>query len=263
MAKSAALSTQVSLEESVWELFETGSYEEVVRVAERHPENVFINHLRAITEFETGGESANNFPLEGKTVLTPLLAGYLHRANGRVKEAALLFHEYFKASSSLVSYSILKTGIKTCEEAGGHKAALDLILRYKALFKDNYFAKLEFFSFYYLRKFEEALVAFKDNASILKEDRDVLAALGLCLVQLGKFEEAKGILEKLPGAGEIPSYEEKVTEYAPVIQSISVYEKRRKELSKKELLDLGYAYLFSESYKKAEEVFTFLVSQAK
>ncbi|TGK19224.1 tetratricopeptide repeat protein [Leptospira fluminis] len=263
MAKSSAISHSVSLEESVWELFETGAYEEVSLAAERHPTNVFIHHLSAISQFETGADTANNFPLEGKTVLTPLLGAYLHRSNGRPREAAILFHEYFKASSSPISYSILKTGIRTCEEAGNYKFALDLIQIYKTLFQDDFFAGLEFFSLYHMRRFGEALESFKRNSLVLREDRDVLAALGLCLVHLGKFEEAKEILEKLPGAGEIPSYEDKVTEYEPMIRNIPKYEKRKKQLSEKELLDLGYAYLFSQSYKKAEEVFTSLVSQVK
>ncbi|EPG67160.1 tetratricopeptide repeat protein [Leptospira wolffii] len=261
MAKSSALSTQISLEESAWELFETGAYEEVTRLAERNPKNVFLNHLRAVGEFESGISTANNFPLEGKTVLSPLLGAYLQKSEGNTKEAARLFHEYFKASSSPVSYAILKTGIKTCEEIASYKASSDLIQRYKVLFNDSYFCRLEFFSNYHLRKFEEALRTFKENTETLKEDRDVLAALGLCFVHIGKFDEARSILEKLPGAGEIPSYEEKVTEYSQVIREIPKYESRKKELSRKELLDLGYAYLFSESYKKAEEVFTSLVSQ--
>ncbi|PJZ26297.1 hypothetical protein CH352_06910 [Leptospira hartskeerlii] len=260
MAKSSALSTQLSLEESAWELFETGAYEEVSKLAEKNPKSVFLNHLRAVCEFETETNTANNFPLEGKTVLTPLLGAYLHRAKGNSKEAAVLFHEYFKASSSLVSYSILTTGIKACEEVGAHKACADLIQRYKALWSDGYFSKLEFFSLYHLRKFEEALKIFKENSESLKEDRDVLAALGLCFVHIGRFEDACNILEKLPGAGEIPSYEDKVTEYSDRIKNIPKFEARKKELSRTELLDLGYAYLFSESYKKAEEVFTSLVS---
>ncbi|TGJ99365.1 tetratricopeptide repeat protein [Leptospira semungkisensis] len=261
MAKSSALSTQLSLEESAWELFETGAYEEVSHLAEKNPKNVFLNHLRAVGIFETESSTANNFLLDGKTVLTPLVGAYLHRAKGNTKEAALLFHEYFKASSSPVSYSILKTGIKTCEEMGAYKACADLIQRYKALFNDGYFCRLEFFSNYHLRKFEDALKTFKENSEQLKEDRDVLAALGLCFVHIGKFDEAVNILEKLPGAGEIPTYEEKVTEYSDKIKEIPKYESRRKELNKQELLDLGYAYLFSASYKKAEEVFTSLVGQ--
>ncbi len=260
MAKSSALSTQISLEESAWELFETGAYEEVTLYAERNPKNVFLNHLRAVGEFETEIGTANNFLLDGKTVLTPLVSAYLHRAEGNTKESARLFHEYFKASSSPVSYAILKTGIKTCEEVVAYKACSDLIQRYKVLFNDGFFCRLEFFSHYHLRKFEDALKAFKENSESLKEDRDVLAALGLCFVHIGKFDEARNILEKLPGAGEIPSFEEKVTEYSQVIREIPKYESRKKELSKKELLKLGYAYLFSESYKKAEEVFTSLVS---
>lgn len=261
MAKSSALSTQVSLEESAWELFETGAYEEVTLLAEKNPKNVFLNHLRAVGEFESGIHTANNFPLEGKTVLSPLLSGYLQKAEGNTKEAAKSFHEYFMASSSPVSYAILKTGIKTCEEVAFHKASFDLIQRYKALFNDAYFCRLEFFSNYHLRRFEDALRTFKENTESLKEDRDVLAALGLCFVHIGKFDEARSILEKLPGAGEIPSFEDKVTEYSQVIREIPKYEARRRDLSRKELLDLGYAYLFSESYKKAEEVFTSLVDR--
>ncbi|EMG21446.1 hypothetical protein LEP1GSC150_1453 [Leptospira interrogans serovar Copenhageni str. LT2050] len=37
-------------------------------------------------------------------------------------------------------------------------------------------------------------------------------------------------------------------------------EAKRKSLSIQELIDLGFAYLFSENFKKAEEVFSELVA---
>ncbi|PJZ70573.1 hypothetical protein CH373_05775 [Leptospira perolatii] len=261
MAKSVALSTQPSVEESTWELFETEEYKEVIRVSEAYPNNVFINHLRCLAELEIGSVSKHHdYLLKERTILTPLVSAYLHKIQGKHKEAAKLFHEYFRASSVPISYSILKVGILTCEEAYAYQSALDLISRYKALFADSQFARLEFYCNFHVRNFEGAVSVFKENLKIFTEDRNTLATLGICLVHIGRFEEAKDILEKLPGAGEIPSFEEKTEEYKDVIQSIPSYEKRRNKLSEKELLNLGFGYLFSESFEKAEKVFLELIA---
>lgn len=114
---------------------------------------------------------------------------------------------------------------------------------------------ITFFSNYHLRNYKEAIQVFAENAKRLAEERDVMGALGLALVYIGKFDEAKSVLEKIPGYKELPTFDEKKKEFSEKIASIPKMEAKRKSLSMRELIDLGFAYLFSENFQKAEEVF--------
>ncbi|TGK37481.1 tetratricopeptide repeat protein [Leptospira gomenensis] len=260
MGQSLAVSNQTSVEETAWELFETGSYEGVIGIAKKNPNHVFLNHLSGIAEFESGSERGINYFLKGSSVLTPLVEAYLLKEAGKFRESAKKFREYFRASSVPVAYSILRTAILVSEDAVDFKTVLDLLAIYKARFANDYFCKTEFFSNYHLRNYKEAIQVFGENAKRLSEERDVMGALGLALVHLGKFDEAKSILEKIPGYEELPTFEEKKKEFSEKIASIPKMEAKRKNLSVSELIDLGFAYLFSENFKKAEEVFGELIA---
>ncbi|PJZ56599.1 tetratricopeptide repeat protein [Leptospira barantonii] len=260
MGQNLAVSNPSSIEESAWELFETGSYEEVISIAKENPNHVFLNHLSGIAGFESGSDHGINYFLKGSSVLTPLLDAYLLKEAGKFREAAKKFHGYFKTASVPVAYSILRTAILVSEDAVDFKVVLDLIPIYKARFSNDYFCKAEFFSNYHLRNYKEALQVFAENAKRLSEERDVMGALGLALVHTGKFEEAKSVLEKIPGYEELPTFDEKKKQFSEKIASIPKMEAKRKSLSMKELIDLGFAYLFSENFKKAEEVFSELVA---
>lgn len=76
------------------------------------------------------------------------------------------------------------------------KTVLDLISVYKIRFSDDSFCKSEFFSNYHLRNYKEAIQVFAENVKRLSEERDVMGALGLAFVYMGKFDEAKSVLEK-------------------------------------------------------------------
>ncbi|TGK25212.1 tetratricopeptide repeat protein [Leptospira stimsonii] len=260
MGQNLAVSNFTSIEESAWECFETGSYEEVIAIAKKNPSHVFLNHLSGIAEFESGAETGINYFLKGSSVLSPLVEAYLLKEGGKLREAAKKFHEYFRSSSVPVAYSILRTGILASEDAVDFKTALDLLAIYKGRFTNDYFCKTEFFANYHLRKYKEAVQVFAENAKRLTGERDVLGALGLALVHLGNFEEAKTVLQRIPGYEELPTFEDKKKEFSEKIASIPKMEAKRKSLSSSELIDLGFAYLFSENFKKAEEVFSELVA---
>lgn len=260
MGQNLAVSNPSSIEETAWELFETGSYEEVIEIAKKNPNHVFLNHLSGIAGFESGSNYEINYFLKGSSVLTPLLEAYLLKESGKSREAAKKFLAYFRSSSVPVSYSILKTGILVSEDAVDFKTVLDLISVYKIRFSDDSFCKSEFFSNYHLRNYKEAIQVFAENVKRLSEERDVMGALGLAFVYMGKFDEAKSVLEKIPGYEELPTFDEKKKEFSERIASIPKMEAKRRSLSIQELIDLGFAYLFSENFKKAEEVFSELVA---
>ncbi|EMJ94941.1 hypothetical protein [Leptospira alstonii] len=260
MGQNLAVSNPSSIEETAWELFETGSYEEVIAIAKKNPNHVFLNHLSGIAGFESGSDHEINFFLKGSSVLTPLLEAYLLKEAGKSRESAKKFHSYFKSVSVPIACSSLRTGILVSEDAVDFKTVLDLISVYKSRFSDDFFCKAEFFSNYHLRNYKEAVQVFAENAKRLSEERDVMGALGLALVYMGKFDEAKSVLEKIPGYEELPTFDEKKKEFSEKIASIPKMEAKRKSLSMQELIDLGFAYLFSENFKKAEEVFSELVA---
>ncbi|WP_061207247.1 tetratricopeptide repeat protein [Leptospira santarosai] len=255
MGQNLAVSNPSSIEETAWELFETGSYEEVIEIAKKNPNHAFLNHLSGIAGFESGSDCEINYFLKGTSVLTPLLEAYLLKEAGKFREAAKKYHSYFKSSSVPIAYSTLRTGILVSESAVDFKTVLDLISIYKTRFSSDSFCKAEFFSNYHLRNYKEAIQVFAENAKRLAEERDVMGALGLALVYIGKFDEAKSVLEKIPGYKELPTFDEKKKEFSEKIASIPKMEAKRKSLSMRELIDLGFAYLFSENFQKAEEVF--------
>ncbi|MCG6168252.1 tetratricopeptide repeat protein [Leptospira sp. FAT2] len=260
MGQNLAVSNPSSIEESAWELFETGSYEEVIEIAKNNPNHVFLNHLSGIAGFESGSDHGINYFLKGSSVLSPLLEAYVLKEAGKFREAAKKFYAYFKTTSVPVSYAILRTGILTSEDAVDFKTVLELISLYKARFSNDYFCKAEFFSNYHLRNYKESIQVFAENAKRLTEERDVMGALGLALVHLGKFDEAKSVLEKIPGYEELPSFDDKKKEFSEKIASIPKMEAKRKSLTVPERIELGFAYLFSENFKKAEEIFSELVA---
>ena len=85
-------------------------------------------------------------------------------------------------------------------------------------------------------------------------DLNIYMKVGLSLQALGKFKESELLLSKVPNSKKLPSFEEKRKEFQEIIKDIPILE-TKENLSLQELKNLGFAYLFSSQFDKAEEIF--------
>ncbi|MCC6275065.1 MAG: tetratricopeptide repeat protein [Leptospiraceae bacterium] len=258
-----ALHSEKNLEKESWELFEVGSYEEVISLAKNNPSNALLVHLGIIALFESGSAEAKNISrvTKGTSVFLPLVSAYEFYSSKNHKSAVEKVAEYFKSPNAPLCLNIANFGVKLALKEEDFHSALFIISLYKKRKKENPFLEEEIESLYSLNSHKEVIEVFRENLAVLKDNSDVQLRVGLSLFSLNKFKEAEAILRNIPGYNSLPTFEDKKKEYSNVISRIPSLEKR-KDLSLHEISELGFAYLFSENYQKAESVFTRLLAQA-
>ncbi|MBE7410567.1 MAG: tetratricopeptide repeat protein [Leptospiraceae bacterium] len=256
------LQSGANLERESWELFEVGSYDEVISLAKQNPSNSLLVHLGVIALFESGSVDAKNLSgvAKGTSVFLPLVNAYIASNFKNSKLANEKLSEYFKSSNPPLCFSIVNFGVKLAMKEKDFHNVLFIISLYKKRKKENPFLEFEIESLYYLNSFQEVIEVFKENIPKLKDNRDVQMRVGLSLYSLNKFKEAETILKNIPGYTSLPTFEDKRNEYNELINQIPLLEKK-KDLNKREISDLGFAYLFSENYQKAESIFMKLLAQ--
>ena len=262
MKQAAFKQEENSIETTAWELYEVGSIDEVVRIARENPKNDFLNHLGFIAVQENTEYSDENFVTIGISPLANIAEAYRHYNNYSYKESAQSIAVHFRSQSPLTCFSIYNFSINTVFDAGMYELSYNLITRYKKDFNDDTFIKAEIESLFHLKKFNEMIRLYKSHKD-LAGNRDIQILLGLALYKLGKGEEATKILESIPEKAELPSFDEKKSQYSHVIEKIPELEKHKNDLSYKELTELGFAYLFNEDFNKAEATFNLAISLAE
>ncbi len=66
-----------TIEKEAWELFEVGSYDEVVSLASKNPDNLSLSHLGLVARYERGdGNSVDyvNAVKKGISLFSPLIS---------------------------------------------------------------------------------------------------------------------------------------------------------------------------------------------
>ncbi|MCB1160643.1 MAG: hypothetical protein H7A25_17990 [Leptospiraceae bacterium] len=247
----------ISPEKQAWELFEVGSYEEVIEFASRYPNNSLLKHLSAIAMYENGEGNVSAGVLqanEGKSVFSPLAKAYIQYHLNNKLEAASLFNEYIQTQNRPLCFSILNFGVKASYEARAYANCLQTLELNRSVALSDSFIREKLNCYYYLKKFKEFVYFFKTKYKLIEKDFDLQLKAGLVLHNLGKYKESELILSRVPGKVELPSFEEKKKDFEPVMKKINDLEKRD-VLSFEEWKNLGFAYLFNSEYGKAEEAF--------
>jgi hypothetical protein len=244
-----------------WDLFEVGSHEEVIRLSEKNPNSPFLNQLALLARLEEKNKISESTPM-GITILSPMVEAYLYFQKKKYKEAANHLDLYYKNPNSLICYHFTKLSISVYYSEKNFISGLKVIDIYKKKTKDKSFLNEEITGLYELKKYELVVSEYQKNSSELNST-DSMRILGMSLLFLGKHKEAEKILKNISGNLNLPSFEEKCKEYSSIIQELPNIEKRSDTLNKKELEDLGFAYLFNGNYEKAETTFLKLISGLK
>lgn len=262
MAQSASYKQSKENPETIgWELFEVGSHDEVIRLATENESSPFLSQLSLLSKIEEDQKIGNLSP-KGITILSPIVEAYLNVQKKKFKDASNHLDLYYKNSSALVCFQFTKLSVATYFKVEKYTGALHAIYLYKKKFNDKAFLSEEIITLYELKKYQEIISEFQKNSSELNSPQ-LLKILGMSLMFLGKHKEAEKILGNIPGRLNLPSFEDKRKEYASIIKDIDKYEKKSNSLSKKELEDLGFAYLFNGNYAEAERTFVRLTSLLK
>jgi tetratricopeptide (TPR) repeat protein len=265
LRQSNTLQNTESPEQAAWEYFEVGSYEEISALSSKVPHNAFLNHLACIATYEDGDLDLARLiksSTEHKSVLSPLLQSYIQYNMNNRYEAAENFMKYVTASGKLVSFTILRRGVRITYEARKYEDTLKVLSMDNRLYASDQFLIEKLNCFFYLQKNKEFLQTYKAKYEILKDRRDISLLVGLVLYNMGKYKESEIILLKTPGRLTLPDFEDKRKEFLHIIENMDEY-KNKVDLSVNELRDLGFAYLFNADYKKAEEVFQKAILIAK
>ncbi|GBF49109.1 hypothetical protein LPTSP4_06190 [Leptospira ryugenii] len=261
MANQAMKEISTSVENEAWELFEVGSWDEVIELAKTHPNHFFLQHLSYLAEYELQSK-AMGIPPKGISSLSPLVESLSNFLLGNYKEAGNQLNLYFQSSQAMICYSIIQLAIKIYFRAEMYAECRALISSYKKLNLGASFVKEEITVLYHLRRYEELLKLFRENIKLLN-DVEVHKIVGMSLLFLDRHKEANLIFDNIPGKLTLPSFEEKRKAYTEVYGKIKQLEKDSKDLSLRELEDMGFAYLFHGDYEKAEKTFLSITSKLK
>ncbi len=261
MAQQAIKSIPSSVEKEAWDLFEVGANEEVLILANSHLENHYLQHLGYISSFEMSGKLTSVSP-RGISSLSPLVEALSNFINGKYQEASNHLNLYFRSNNNLICYTIINLTLKIYFRSENYANALGIISNYKKKFNDHSFVKEEIIAMYHLRKYEDVIKNFRENIKKLN-DSEIHKLVGMSLLFLDRHKEANVIFENIPGKVKLPSFEEKRESYKTLFSNISTLESKQKDLTMKELEDMGFAYLFHGEYEKAEKTFLSITSKLK
>jgi tetratricopeptide (TPR) repeat protein len=240
-----------------WHSFEVGSCEDVFELQRKHPENQFIEHIALLAHWQDGELDKRGlvkYNLELPTPLQHLVKAIALSVNYQVTDAWAFFQEYIKQKTTLFSSSLLKFGVGLALENFAYETCLQLIRLDKNPNKESFYAEEILVCLYNLNKHSEVIQHFKTNFKFIQETQQIYFILGMSLLAKGKYKEAEAMLRKQKKLLNLPSYDEKKQEFIDKIEKIPQLEKKT-DLTAQELQDLGFAYLFTSQYKKAEEAF--------
>lgn len=252
------LAFQNTKEEEAWEMFEVGSMESVIQMASRKDASPYLQHLGLIAKLDLDPDT--KFLLSGKSVFSSFLESYLFFQNGNSKEAVKSANVYISQNQFPISFTIASYLFKMYRETNQWKEALVVTLQYRKKFHDNAFLKEELEALFYSGKHSEVVSLFRNHFKEL-EDSNSLKYVGLSLYHVGKYDESRKVLEKIPDRLTLPTFEEKKNFYSKIMTKITDYEKKIDQLGFRELEDVGFAYLFHGEYKKAENSFRLATSK--
>jgi tetratricopeptide (TPR) repeat protein len=245
-----------SEEKEAWESFEVGSYEEVFEIKNQHPKSVFLQHLCFLCLWIQGEFQPENFqtsPVQSPSPLFHICQAVAYSLRYKLKEAWEAFKKHITQNSGLFCPSFIKLGSKIALENSEYEACLKIINLDPNPQREQFYAQEILTCLYNLKKFKEAIQHFKKNFQFIPESQNLYFIVGMSLLGLHKYKEAEVMLKKQTTLT-LPTFEEKKQEFLEAIQNIPVLEKKP-NLSTQELQDLGFAYLFTAQYKKAEEIF--------
>ncbi|MDZ4726767.1 MAG: hypothetical protein SH817_11470 [Leptospira sp.] len=261
MAQQATKGIISSLEKEAWDLFEVGANEEVLLLADSHPNHQYIQHLGYLAYYELHGKVSKVSP-KGISTLSPVVEALSNFSQGKYTDASNQIGLYYQSSQQTICYSIINLTLKIYFRSESYAAAKSVIALYKKSFNDLSFIKEEIIATYHLRKYEEVIKSFRENIKLLN-DMEIHKIVGMSLLFLDRHKEANVIFENIPGKISLPSFEEKRESYKRVYSNISNLESKSNDLSMRELEDMGFAYLFHGDYEKAEKTFLSITSKLK
>ncbi|MCZ8156107.1 MAG: hypothetical protein O9264_08310 [Leptospira sp.] len=261
MAQQATKGINSSLEKEAWDLYEVGASDEVINLAKQNLNNHYLQHLAYLASYELNGKLIDPSP-KGISPLSPIVEALINFNAGIYKEAASQVSLYFQSQQALICHGIISLSIKIFFRSENYAEAKDVLTLYKKKFNDASFLKEEMIATYHLRKYEEVIKSFRENIKKLN-DVEIHKIVGMSLLFLDRHKEANIIFENIPGRVKLPSFEEKRDAYSAVFSNISNLESRSKDLTMRELEDMGFAYLFHGEYEKAEKTFLSITSKLK
>ena len=242
------------LEQNAWEAFETGFYDEVILLYERFPSNIFLSHLSLISKIEDGQvPGKEEFP-EGESSIKLISEVYYeYSRSNHNRETLKKYLQYIQNTNSFSCLSFFQIGIKLSYELEEYQACLFIMSKDKSGLNEEFYYKERIQSYFYLGKHIELIGYFKKFSKSISMEISTYMKVGLSLQALGKYKESELLLSKIPNDSKLPTFDQKKQEFQAVIDRIPDLEKRD-DLSVDELKNLGFAYLFSNQYEKAEKV---------
>lgn len=250
-----------SPEKEAWELFEVGSYEEVIELAKTHLESHFIAHLGFLSSVELGIPPKENSN-KGLSIFSPLVEAWLLQSENKIQEASKHIEYFLKNKNAIVCFSITKLCYHVLMKSGNYELALVALLMYRHKYKNPAFIKEEVLVSYKLERYSEIEKLWKTYPNEFN-DPEMYRIIGMALLLLGKCNDAESLFRKIQNKIQLPSFEDKKKEYTDIYKNIKELEKRRSYLSPRQMEDMGFAYLFHSEFEKAESVFMELVMRLK
>lgn len=238
-----------------WEAFEVGNFGEVETLCRQNPNHFGILHLHSVAYYLKHSQLPESFEtshLSESSVLQPLLKSIYFRKKFNFKDAFQFWKEFFSYSKDYVIFPVLAYGIGTAIDAEEYEHALWLIEQEKSPNSESYFAEFKLRALYSLKRFAELIQHYRKNYKSIAEKPEHFFMVGMALLHLKKYKESEQFLRKSELLS-LPSFEEVKKEMQERIQKISILE-RKPNLNPDELKELGFAYLFTNQYKKAEKI---------
>jgi tetratricopeptide (TPR) repeat protein len=243
------------LELQAWESFEVGFFDEVIQFAENNPSSNFLSHLSLIAKIEEGQiPGKEEFP-EGESRLKLIAEVYFdYFFKNHTRETLKKYVLYLQNKEALFCLPFFQIGIKLAFELEEYQACLFIMSKDTSGLNEEFYYRERIQSYFSLNKHTELIGYFKKYSQSIDMDLNIYMKVGLSLQALGKFKESELLLSKVPNSKKLPSFEEKREEFQEIIKDIPILE-TKENLSLQELKNLGFAYLFSNQFDKAEEVF--------
>lgn len=244
---------------SVWELYTTGEYERIVREYSQ-TDNSDVRGILLLAALELK-------PLQEKTegagLFSVLLEGMQAYHRRDFERAAFVLGSWL-LKKDYFSELLLCRFIESARRASRYELVYSVSQKYldrtpyRSLLANNLLI-----SAFHLQKYREVLELFRNFREIFS-DFEVIQYVGLSLVRLGQYEEARRVLlrlyRRLQGNDYEVDYESVRYRYSALIEKIPQME-RQKNLDPATRMDLGLAYLFSSRYNDALRVFESLRSK--
>lgn len=251
------------IEQEAWELFEVGSYDEVISISSQNTDNLPLLHLGLVARYERGDGNSHDYVdavKKGESVFSPLISSYISKYLNNKNEALEHLMQYLKQKDKMLCYTIINYGVDLAYEVRAFKECLAIMNLLESKVDKSSFVVERLDCFYYLKMYKEMIQFFRENYKLVDNNYDIQVKAGLALFELGMYKESELLLKKVPNQKKLETFEEKFEIYRNMIKKIPQIEKKKAQLSQAELKELGFAYLFNSDYKKAEEVFKEIIA---